>query len=333
MDIIDRYVYAVVSKLPEKQRDDIEKEIRALIDDIMEKYPEEDSQESKVKKALLEIGDPDTLADNYMDRKRYLIGPNYFDKYILILKIVLPAIFFGISVAEGIGFAFSSESNITHMVSSYIASLVSALFQGFTFVTLSFAFAEYKGADFDKKSSYKKKWNPNDLPRIPHQKAVIPKAECIVGIIFSTIFFILLYFAPQIFSMYLKQPDKGLVIVPFFNIDTLSSYKNLILLMLVLSIAPEFIKLIYGKWNIKLAIACTALNIFSLILTVTIIFNPKLWNPNFNTELTRYFNLNNINTLSLGQLMNMLMAIFVFSYFIGIATSLYKGFKYDNSRN
>lgn len=36
MELIDRYIYAVTKKLPQKQREDIEKELRTLIDDMLE---------------------------------------------------------------------------------------------------------------------------------------------------------------------------------------------------------------------------------------------------------------------------------------------------------
>lgn len=36
MELIDRYVYAVVQKLPEQQRNDIRKELYGLIEDMLE---------------------------------------------------------------------------------------------------------------------------------------------------------------------------------------------------------------------------------------------------------------------------------------------------------
>ncbi|HOV26477.1 MAG TPA: hypothetical protein PK566_09005 [Pseudobacteroides sp.] len=83
MDLINRYVYAVTKSLPEKQREDIEKELRTLIDDMIEENDEPVSYEKKVEKVLLELGDPEKLADNYRGSKRYFIGPKFYEKYLL----------------------------------------------------------------------------------------------------------------------------------------------------------------------------------------------------------------------------------------------------------
>jgi hypothetical protein len=36
MEMIDRYVYAVTKRLPEKQREDVSDELRGLIEDMLE---------------------------------------------------------------------------------------------------------------------------------------------------------------------------------------------------------------------------------------------------------------------------------------------------------
>ena len=35
MEMVERYIYAVTKKLPEKQRSDIEQELRSLIEDML----------------------------------------------------------------------------------------------------------------------------------------------------------------------------------------------------------------------------------------------------------------------------------------------------------
>jgi hypothetical protein len=102
MDLIDRYVYAVTKNLPPKQRTDIEKELRTLIDDMVEECGEPGTYEGKVKNVLTGLGSPEKLADNYRDSKRYLIGPNYIDQYFMILKIVFAAVLIGVTVANAV---------------------------------------------------------------------------------------------------------------------------------------------------------------------------------------------------------------------------------------
>ncbi|MDF2520894.1 MAG: hypothetical protein K0R84_1522, partial [Clostridia bacterium] len=173
MDMINRYIYAVTKRLPEKQRDDIEKELRTLIDDMLEKYDGEEAYETKVQKVLLDLGDPEILANNYRAAKRYLIGPQNFDNYMLILKIVMGAVFLGISISSAITGILAAEKNLIDIVASYIGILFSALLQAFAWVTIAFAIAEHNGVKVNDHVQMKDTWNPAQLPPVPDKKAAI----------------------------------------------------------------------------------------------------------------------------------------------------------------
>jgi hypothetical protein len=62
------------------------------------------------------MGDPALLADSYRGAERYLVGPNYFDFYILVLKIVGFAVTLGISIALGISFLFPNETRVAEQL-------------------------------------------------------------------------------------------------------------------------------------------------------------------------------------------------------------------------
>lgn len=54
MDLIEKYVYEVVRHLPEDSREDVKKELRSnILDMLAEDYTEDD-----VRKVLTELGDP-----------------------------------------------------------------------------------------------------------------------------------------------------------------------------------------------------------------------------------------------------------------------------------
>ena len=61
-DIIDRYIYDVVRRLPPNQRQDIERELRSLIEDMLESGPEN----RNVEDVLKELGNPLDLARQYL---------------------------------------------------------------------------------------------------------------------------------------------------------------------------------------------------------------------------------------------------------------------------
>ncbi len=50
---------------------------------------------------LTDLGDPKKFANQYRDKERYLIGPKYFEKYVMVMKIVMLSIFIGLSLVHG----------------------------------------------------------------------------------------------------------------------------------------------------------------------------------------------------------------------------------------
>lgn len=86
MNLIDLYIQEVTCRLPEKIRADIALELRSTIEDMLpDEYSEQD-----VKSSLSKLGDPAILANGYLDRPMYLIGPRFYDLYIQLLKMILP---------------------------------------------------------------------------------------------------------------------------------------------------------------------------------------------------------------------------------------------------
>jgi hypothetical protein len=327
--MISRYVYAVTKGLPQKQREDIEKELRTLIDDMLEQHQEDVPYDKKVERVLLGLGDPEVLADSYRDSKRYLIGPTNFDNYLLLLKLVFGAVFLGISIASVIDGMFTSQSDIVDMIIDYIATMFNALLQGFAWVTAAFGIAEYKGVSLPDTKLKNEVWSLSDLPLLPEKSAAISRIESAFAILFFTIFTSIFYFAPQLIAAYIRVGTGSMTVIPVFNIELLSKYKALILVIFILGIIKEALKLITGRWNLKLAFSLTVLNILSLVLTLIIFVNPAIWNVNFVSEMLRFIN---VQEGSINQWINLstgFIILLIFSYVLEIVTGLYKGIKYN----
>jgi len=278
---------------------------------------------------LLGLGDPEILADSYRETKRYLIGPQNFENYMLVLKLVFVAVFIGISIATVIGGIFSSQSDILSIFVDYIATMFYALLQGFAWVTVGFAIAEHNGISIADKKRKVKVWGLSDLPMLPEKAAAISRVESVFTILFSTIFTSIFYFAPQLFAAYIGTGTGGMTVIPVFNIEVLSKYRTFILVIFILSVAKEALKLLAGRWNLKLSISLTILNISSLIIVLIIFTNPAIWNGNFMSDVLRY---TSIEVESLGQWVNLstgTIIVFLLAYIVEIVTSLYKGIKYN----
>jgi hypothetical protein len=332
MNLIDRYIYAVTSRLTAKQQSDIEKELRTLIDDMLEQYPEEEPMESKITKVLLELGDPAILADSYRETKRYLIGPQNFDNYQLILKIVMGAVFLGISIASALGSFFSSQLDVASMISEYISILFSALMQGFAWVTVIFAIAEYKGIKLMSGMEKEGNWNLSDLPVVPEKEAAISRVDSIFSILFLTISTSIFYFAPQLIAVYFKNGTAGFNLIPIFNISVLNSYKLFIIAIFILGIVKEVPKIVSGRWTLKLSIFVTILSLASMILSLIVISNPDIWNINFVSDILRYLGADVVPGEQWMNIAKGSILIIVVGTIAEIATTMYKGIKFNTTK-
>jgi hypothetical protein len=92
-EILDRYMLAVRRALPGKQREDISREIRShILDMLEERYSQEnDITKSQVSSVLGEMGAPRKVAVQF-GPQRVLISARLFPSYILVLKIVAAAV-------------------------------------------------------------------------------------------------------------------------------------------------------------------------------------------------------------------------------------------------
>ncbi|MGC2656874.1 MAG: hypothetical protein WA324_02780 [Bryobacteraceae bacterium] len=93
MEIVDRYLQAVLFWLPEEQRADITAELREDIHSEIEERELELGRsltKSDVEALLKRRGNPLLIAQRYLPQ-RFLIGPRLFPIYCLVLKIALPA--------------------------------------------------------------------------------------------------------------------------------------------------------------------------------------------------------------------------------------------------
>jgi hypothetical protein len=322
MEMKERYIYAVVSKLPAKQRDDISNEIRMLIDDMIDRMDSYD-EESKLEKVLIELGDPNKLADKYRDNTRYLIGPKYFNTYLYVLKIVFITVIISSSISAIIGML---QDNFLKLITGYISFTTSAVVYAFAIVTIIFAIFEYTNVDLSSK-----KWGLKDLPPVPNKKATISRGETIFGIIFATAFLVLV--CSEFFGIFLPRRDEGFVLVPFFNYDSLSNFKIIIVILSLLGILKEVFKLIYGKWNMQLAILNSMLTVAITTIFVLTFSNKSIWNLSFTKDIANVLDISHTKIkFGFEKGIDVIIKIAIVAAIIEIVITLYKGYKYHEHK-
>ena len=292
-ELMERYLYEVTRRVPRSQRKEIEMELRELIGDMQEA-----NETKSVEELLLELGDPKEFAKKYRDEKQYLIGPDYYEDYSFILKIVLISIWISVLVSALVNHIFLSEAAITAadyakeffkgFFRDLISNLITGSLGGFGAVTLIFAIMERNHIRFDQRErkgiSTDSMWHPNTLPPVPSDKGIIKRSETAVGIIFILIFCSLLIAAPELFGYYSKEGEH-ITSICIFNLDQWGKILPVILLSMGIGLIDEIIRLVIGRYCNAVAISNLIANCAMIFLSVVALKVLPLWNPSFVSEL------------------------------------------------
>lgn len=317
--MIERYIYAVTKELPENYRDEVALDLKALIYEMIDDCDDQLSEEQKIESVLRKLGHPKKLAAKYRGKERYLIGPGYFDRYLFFIKIVLLSILIGISVSVGMR-ALTSNEGVIEVIVDYLFTLFSASLQGLAWVTLIFALLEYYDVSLGAESAADE-WDPASLPLPPERKADISRGESIFSIIFSTVFLILFVLLSDRIGIY-YDIGSDYTFIPLFNTEVLDNYLVLIVLVFIINILIEVIKVIKGKWTIRLAVVTALLNIISAAVFITIINTMSIWNNEIIMEYEQFV------PFSFDRLILSLTLLVIVVTIAESGTALYKAYRY-----
>lgn len=197
-ELIERYVHEVGQHLPRKMRSDIEMELTSLLLDSLEERAAAAGKEPSVKMAaavLQEFGKPDVIAAQYRP-EQYLIGPQLFPIYKVVLTIVLVII----SVVHVGGLVFMLLRGETAVFGQSAWNWFGNFFQSAALnagiITMIFAAIERAQINWGAQSQPEADWNPLDLPPVKDPNRA-NRFELIIGIVFTIAFVIVLNFYPN----------------------------------------------------------------------------------------------------------------------------------------
>lgn len=287
MDLIDRYVYAVMQYLPESIREDVGKELRSNIEDMLPEQP----MEQDIYQVLEKLGSPRLLADEYNPKKSYLIGPAYYENYVSVLKMVVGiciiafasiAIFVWAAEAKS---DLSATDNIARLVSKVISSGFEGALQAALWVTLIFFIIERSGVEEGSLPFSKKPWSPDSLPAIVQQtnQNKISRGETIVSMFSTIIFTSIFYIHPQLIAIYMKQSDGSMLATPLFQVERLKIYMPFIISLALIQLGIGIFKYVKARWNLTIAICNMVHNLVLSILLVVILNDKAIFHGKFFT--------------------------------------------------
>ena len=244
----DRYVATVLSSIPENRRGDVDRELRAAIDDAIEAKIEQGEQPPAAETTVLtEMGDPALLAAGYSDRPLYLIGPRFYLPWQRLMRKLLAVI----PLLAG------TVAAVVHLVTGdgLIEAVLGGVWTGFIaavnvvlWTTVGFVVAERDEATAADLEPLNKRaqWSLDLLPRVPDRQFRPGEAigsMVVIAVLFSVVFGL------QDVSLPFVDPavwDRGI---------------PLLLGLLGLSFLVELAKLPIGTWTYPLATANAAVNL------------------------------------------------------------------------
>lgn len=336
-ELVDKYLYDVVRRLPKKQQEDIKQELRTLIEDMLEEGEDlEKSYEEKVYFVLNKLGDPADLARSYRDGQDSLISGEYYNSYCYILKIVLICTLAGLvisNIVSAIVRVVGSEAAITGAFNNMMdfGMIPMVLIQVFGFITLAFAIMERKQIRVKETAA---EWTPDVLPEIPAKKAVIRRTESIVGIVFGALFIIVFTFAPQLLGAWIQR-DGSITSIPIFNLTIWSRVLPLFMISIMCSMIDDFVKFMVGRYTYALMPVTIITDVISFAVSFIIFKFFPIFNPNFIPEIQNAMGkkvfvdlipiLNDTNIVN-----NVILLFLLFCFALDIGTTVYYTVKYGN---
>lgn len=298
--LIERYIYDVTRRLPEKERGEVSKELQANIYDMLAdgagdttdggygKDAEDDgAADGAVRAVLQQLGPPAALAEKYRQNPQYLISPAIYDEYLRTLKLVLPLVGVAVLVAgmimgalDNLGYGLADISYIiAKSLAKGLALAISAVIQALMWTTIGFVIAERTGAKPEKN----KKWRIEDLPPLPAEdKARIPLSDSIAELVMTLIFgiiVILLCSGVLPFSFVIINGETRLY--SLFSPGFLASCVPAIIIVIALSIIDCLVKIKAGRWTALVCGTTVASSLISTFIVVYLINRPGLFSDEF----------------------------------------------------
>ncbi len=267
-DLSAWYIAAVTRALPAKLQSDVSEELAASIADAVESRIAQGEEAKDAERAVLsELGDPEALAADYLDRPLHLIGPRYYLAWWRLLKLLLwivPLCVFG-GVALGQSLAGAAVGEI--IGSAFVAVLGATVHVAF-WTTLVFAVLERTGADATND------WELDSLSEPAPQGA--GRADMIASLVFlGLVFAALVWDVTRGFAV--RDGEWVSALHPQLWPWAILGFAALLLAQAALAILVHAT----GRWTTAIALGHTIVAVVFATLSLSLLLRDKLFNPAF----------------------------------------------------
>lgn len=281
MNLINRYVAEVGRHLPEKDRSDIEAEIRLMIEDMLDERRERgqsatSADEKIITETLEDLGDPKLLAFKYAPPGRYLIGPEWYEGYIKVLQRVL---FSALPIYAIVTFILTLNRDPLDFVNAFGETVGGAFGVGIQilfWITLVFVFLERSGEKPDGlPASSSRAWTVAQLPELP-RKRQISIVESVINIVMYL--FVMIWVVSPIVLARLQGDGNP---VPFLHPNLWNFWLPAFFVLMGLTLIHELFQLKIGNWTRALTITNVLLGLVSIVYITALVITQDVINPAF----------------------------------------------------
>ena len=279
--LTDRYVAATLTGVPETQRADVDRELRASIADAIDAQTDLGSDPELAERAVLaDLGDPAHLAASYADRPLYLIGPANFLAWrrllILLLSIIVPLTAAAAFIAHSLT-SVGDAAWLPHAFAGAVSTAATAALHVAFWTTFVFAVLERTPAS---RRTAVGSWNVDMLPKIERTKAF----NEMVGSIVFTVLFIAAFFWQQFAPIAVSE--RGAATVPLLAPDLWRFWIPLLLVVLATGIPLSVLVYRRGGWEYWTAGLKVLLDLAFAVPVVILASTGRLLNLGFFDALS-----------------------------------------------
>lgn len=269
-ELTERYVGATLRSIPTKQRDDIEAELRASIEDAVEARMTNGGDEAEVEKRVLgELGDPDRLASEYTGNPAYLIGPEHFFAYRRLLAVLLVTVVPVVMAVTAVG-QIIAGGDVGQVFAQMIGTAITLIVHIVFWTTLVFYFI---GRSDEEAGT---EWSLSDLPSLP-TKGTITLSDTIWGVVILVITIAMIILSRD------TSPVTALdgTMIPIFDPAMWDFWFPYLIAVLGLEIVFEIVKYRVGHWTWGMASLNLAFNALFAVPAVYLLATDQVFNPDF----------------------------------------------------
>ncbi|WP_247827177.1 hypothetical protein [Arthrobacter antioxidans] len=269
--LTDRYVWAAVRTVPDAQRAEIEPEIRVMIGDAVDAHRTAGEEPGAAERsALAELGDPERLAADYVQRPLLLIGPRYYLDWLRLLKTLL-SIVVPISTTVVFLVQFLSQGDLGAAIGSAAATALGVTVHVGFWTTLVFAVLERSGT-----TDTGTEWSPDRLPAVPDHSRRSRLPDFIASLVFLAALAVAVLW--QQVSSVVRDPDGRAI--PFLD-PALWSFWLPWFLGLIIAEAAFALWLYLRDWSWAAAVVNLALDLAFAVPVILLWSEGRLLNPEF----------------------------------------------------